>query len=165
MSISRLLAVAVSLATLASCKQTSVADGSPSAASAKGEGAVATTTAPAARGLRGSWTWTDAMKQTNVLLVTDKELVETLTGEGLPPDGVVVKSPIARVVPSLEAKEGVLVLGPLQERMKPYEAAHWFELEDGALKWHRSGDQYDTVDEGAASKGKRETVHPYKRVK
>ena len=105
------------------------------------------------------------MKQTNVLLVTDKELVETLTGEGLPPDGVVVKSPIARVVPSLEAKEGVLVLGPLQERMKPYEAAHWFELEDGALKWHRSGDQYDTVDEGAASKGKRETVHPYKRLK
>ena len=103
------------------------------------------------------------MGQKSVLTVSDQELVETVTGAALPPEGVVDRSPIARVTPSLEAKQGVLVLGPLPDRMKPYEAAHWFELGDESLKWYRSGQQYDTVDEAAASAGKVEIAHPYRR--
>lgn len=142
------------------CKRSQVETASDAAPATS---AAATAAPEVAKGLLGSWSWVDAANQTDTLQISNKELVETLTGESLPEAGVVRRSPIAKAVPSLQAASGVLVLGPLTDRMKPYEAVQWWELGDASVKWYRSGEQYDTADEAGASKGEAEHARTYTR--
>lgn len=113
-----------------------------------------------------SGTWRYAYGgQVQVIKISDRELVETITGAGMPPAGVVMKKKIAAIRPDPSAPAGTIVTGPAENLMKPYEVYHWYELEGSRVKFYIAGKQFDSVDEAAGSKGNPAQARRFERIK
>jgi len=97
-------------------------------------------------------TWKNSIGgQVEVVVVSDKAFDSTITGAGMPPGGVKRHKPIAAIIPGPTATSGTIVLGPLADLMKPFEAIRWYELGATSVKLYLGGDQFDSVADAQAN--------------
>ena len=114
--------------------------------------------------IMGTWRYAYA-GQVQVIAVSGGELVETITGTGMRPGGMVMRKKVAAIGPGPASHAGTIVTGPAENLMKPYEVYHWYELGEGRVKFYIAGKQFDTVAEAAGSRGNPEQAHLFQRIR
>lgn len=112
-------------------------------------------------------TWRNAIGgQVEVIVVSAKAFDSTITGAGMPPEGVKLHKPIAAIIPGPTATSGTLVLGPQADLMKPFEAIRWYELGATSVKLYIGGEQFDSVADAQAHYAPIEKyARPFSKVK
>ncbi len=89
--------------------------------------------------------------QTEVITLTKDKFSSTISGMGMPPQGVKSEKKIAKIVPQGESENGMLILGPQENLMKPYETLHWYKLTDKSVNFYIGSAQFDSVKEAEES--------------